>query len=288
MAVMTAIAKISGDVTYFLVQYVPEPFRKEATNVGLIATAGGQVAARFYADPGNDGRVIFGIAKKRLRYPKIYSQWVRFWRKELARGASGIREILDEPQINFRIIDGGTATDTGDDFLEDVATNLYLQLVDEKLERRPEVLRRHSMRLEFSIREELKTAGLFSRGIGVNHPILPGAAIDGACTEHHPSFRQDNGRPHVMQAIGFSISTSAKRISERAGATAFMFGDIKSAHSDAYSIAIVHITDDAEPQAVSRAEKMLASASDQIVHWDSDKERKAFIDERIAVAQSGK
>jgi hypothetical protein len=284
---MIAKAGHPGDAHYFLVQYMPEPFRKEGTNVGVIATIEDRISARFFAEPMNDGKVLIAMAKRRVRYPKIYRQWVRFWRREISRGHDGLEDIRNEPQVNFRIIDGGCAVDTGTDRIDEIADNLYAQLVDARLDRRPVELHRHSKRLEASIRGTMMGMGLLSEGLGMKHPVVAAGSIDGECTDHRPSFVQQNSRPYVMQALGFSFSDSPKRISERSSATAFMFSDIKKAHDAAVRISIVQFSDDADFSASERASKILTSASEIVVHWDSDLERKQFLDERIEIAHSG-
>lgn len=272
--------------TYYLVQYVPDPLRREASNVGVIVARGRTMTSRFFAEkPTSPGTIMQGEAKRRVLYPRIYEQWVKYWRAEIAKGLDGLKGVLEAEQINFQVITGGTVEHSGADRIDRIADELYLELVDAAKEMRPEKAGLSSKRLESDIRREFVKLKLTTKDMYNVHPIASSEYVAGKVTTHVPSFVQYNGRPYVMNAVGLSPSNSRRRMAEKTCATAYMFDDIHAKSNNAFTIAIVEsLTDDKDEE--NRAEQILHASSDQVVHWNIEDERREFLEQREQIARA--
>ena len=95
---------------FLRVQYLPDLFRDEPLNVGVVVRKEGELAAKFVGEmePGElDGRKLRSFGN-----PSVYSQWVRYWRKVLAtEGEDALQELVETSGAHFRVVPGGEVTD---------------------------------------------------------------------------------------------------------------------------------------------------------------------------------
>src|SRR4051812_47715751 len=99
-------------VEYLIAQYLRDPMRREAKNVGLIVTAGTDVIARFIGEQGETGEIDLRSTKW-TGHPKTYRKWLKFWRQELRRGTTELEDRLTRGNGgNYDIIPGGYVSDT--------------------------------------------------------------------------------------------------------------------------------------------------------------------------------
>ncbi len=278
------VQEMSGSVTYYLVQYIPDELRRESTNVGVILQRGQSITARFFAERHQSlGKVAETVARRRVRFPKIYGQWLKYWRNMLQHGEDGLTKILDAEQVNFRVFAAGTVEATGSAIIDDVADRVFMDLVDARSEARPDKSRATNARLQAAIAAEFRRRNLMTAGPFIKHPVLSGQQIPGTVAPHEPSFVQTNGMPRVMNAIGFPPSISRRGIADKAGATAFMMNDIKAMNPNSTRIAILESAS-SERDDVERADRILRSSA-RVVKWDDEKERGEFLEEVEDVAR---
>lgn len=96
---------------YLIAQYVANLARMEPRNIGIILWANGVVESRFLA--AKDAPFV--------RYPAIYTRWVKFWKEQLSRdeiqpikcaavprhSLEFLDALLKTQEGNYRLFDGG-------------------------------------------------------------------------------------------------------------------------------------------------------------------------------------
>lgn len=135
-------------VHFLVAKYIPDLRRMEPHNIGVIVWSGGEVAARFLAERGEqpgdvDGRSVPSFVTS----TNAYKQWVRFWRKELEKPAvrpleggeavsrssvDFLRVLASMSKGNFLLVESGMlldAVEIGE--LPDLADYLFHSLVEE-------------------------------------------------------------------------------------------------------------------------------------------------------------
>jgi hypothetical protein len=119
---------VSVDLPRFLIaKYVPDVFRNEPRNIGVVLWSPDGVAARFAGEkPDAPGEVDDAQIPPFVSSAEAYKQWVRYWRREMAKPA--IRPATGGPLTprgspdwpgalrqaglsNFLLADGGTLTE---------------------------------------------------------------------------------------------------------------------------------------------------------------------------------
>lgn len=285
---------MSSAARYLIAQYTPDLFRREPRNVGVLVDKGGNVAARFFGEvmPGEvDGRKLRGFD-----YPDVYRQWVEYWRDQLNRGQDGIMSVIHASRDHYRIVEGGELTDTGDDDPSLLADYLFSLLVSDggfaeaiALAEETEGGDARKIKLADEVEQVFKGMSILAGGdsdLLVRHPIQRQVPLQGRAVDvHRPDYMQENGRIYVMGVVDFNTSrTAAPR--ERAGRTAYMFTDLRNAHTTLNPISIVRLPEDGyENEDVFYGMKMLQAESDVVVWTDPD-QRATFIQERRQVAMA--
>lgn len=274
---MTATAK------FYIAQYIPDPFRKEPTNVGVIAMRDGKAAGKFFAE-NDKGGIIKANARRRVLHPGIYRQWIDYWKECVRRGEDGIAEALNEPRDNFRLLEGGSVSEIGEDTPNVIASCLYRRIVAEEADARP-ASARLMPRFEKTVYEFFKQYNLLTHNLGVQNPIVAHQPVTGSVVPHIPSFVQKNGHLIVMQTVYVGKATTRRTIMERAGYTANMFKDIEAVHPGAEAIAIMNVDVDIDhSDDVDRLSKVVADAATQVVDWRDEPSRFRFMQDRIRIA----
>jgi hypothetical protein len=284
---------MSKVATYFIAQYVPDLFRREPRNIGVLVEKDGRVAAQFLGEiqPGElDGRKLRGFD-----YPHVYRQWVEYWRDQVYRGDKGIETVVRTSRDHYRVIHGGELTDTGEDSVDKLAAYLYSLLVSEGgfakaiANSDDEMADVRSPKLEQDVESAFKRLSILAgspNDLLVRHPIRKNVQLRGRAVDiHTPDFVQENGRLYVMELVDFSTKrTSLPK--EHAGRTAYMFSDLRREHAHIDPIAIVQLPDSGyESEDVYYGMKMLRAESNVVVWTDPD-EKGRFLRERHEIAMA--
>ena len=73
---------------FLIPKYVPDVFRNEPRNIGVVLWSPHGVGARFVGErPDTPGEVDTAEVPSFVASPDAYQQWVRYWRRELAKEA---------------------------------------------------------------------------------------------------------------------------------------------------------------------------------------------------------
>lgn len=279
---------------FLRVQYLPDLFRDEPLNVGVIVRKEGELAAKFVGEmePGElDGRKLRSFGN-----PSVYSQWVGYWRKVLAsEDEDALQELVETSGAHFRVVPGGEVTDVGEDPVGSVADYLYSVLVSpggfaEAIRAAAEEEgAEESGQLEEEISDELVGRNILEGAaeVAVPHPVLRRPVIRGEkASDHRPAYVQRlNGRLDVMEAIDLT-GYFRSRIKHHAGWMAYMFEDIRRRREGTQTIAILRWSDEAAEDEERRYARSLAEVeATHVVDWTDRLARMAFLEERQRVAE---
>lgn len=275
-------------VRYWICQHTPVPFRREPRNVGVIARKDGQMGARFLGQ--NHAGELDGRSLRGRQDADAYRQWVRFWMRAVER--QDVEALLTAGGSHYQVVEGGEVTDTGDDHVLKVVKYLFAALVAEggfaeALNPDPATATR---RLEQEVTQQFREVNLLSGHgpqLDLPHPIEHKARDVAGKSEidYKPTFVQQNGRLSLFEPIDL---TSPKRalVEDRAGSIAYMFDDIREVRPDLEPISLVRAEPgDLENRSVRVALRKLENES-EVVFWNEEAAREAFIRRRAEVARS--
>lgn len=276
---------------YHIFQMIPDLFRREPRNVGVVAELNGHFAARFLGetDVGDmDGRKI-----RSLPEPAVYRQWISYWRRTLNSGGVDALVTARTRPGHFHMICGGEVTDTGEDSVSAVADYLYSLLVSEGgfSEAVGEgVPKEVNTTLIEEVEQELARLNILeSAGEQVSafalHPVQRRVEVRGANNApYRPPFVQRNGALYVIETADLD-TRQRSRIREHAGHAAYMFSDLRRELKDQmHAISIVYGTEDTlDDEAAAFTLNVLANES-EVIHWWKENERGSFLEERRRVA----
>jgi len=277
----------NGTVRYYIVQHVPDLFRRESRNVGVIVQRAESRRAKFFGER-SDGK-LDGRSISCFDYPLVYRQWVKYWRRCIERGGDCEKRLMRPNGDHFNVIDAGAIQGAAGDSLDDVCHYAYSMLVSdgglaEALGSRKGALEatenlRNDVASEFRSREILGGRSLF-----VPHPVLAQQLVQGETQSHTFSFAQQRDGWTVMETVNFS-TTQKQSAKDHAGWAAHAFGDTKRRWKDrVHPIAIIRCTDsDRENELVRYAIDMLKQES-HIIQWEDKAARQEFLSERERVA----
>lgn len=268
--------------TYWIARYVPDTFRNEPRNVGVVVALNGVVAARFLgerADGVFDGRLLRGLS-----HPQVYGQWRAYWRSKL--NVPALERISRKASGNYYLSSGGEVTGTGADSAGEVCAFLYDLLIgggpvdafDWQVVEDSEADLATDIASAFE--KEHIIAG--SSEIFVRYPVIKDLEVDGMTVKHKPSFVQPNGVLHVFEHIDFN-KTKANKTRDRAGWMAYMFSDIKDRSENARAFSLIRPEHGGGAEQIEYARAMLGHES-ELVNWSDENERGRFLAERRRVA----
>lgn len=259
------------DTTYYILQHIPNRFRHEAFNVGLILQRGKALRARFMGElPSGE----FSKAHlKSFLNAGVYEQWVEYWRYELQTPETAIQEIEKAAIGDYRLLKAGSV-EVSNETLPQMLKRLYKLIVESKVEKpaKPKVLLK-------AVASALKDRHILNQS---PHPVVTGRVINAGGVPYTPDFVQENGTLYVMQTVDGRLSKT--RIGERSGASALMFREVRSTVGDSKPVKAISILDNFEAnEEMKRARKILERDSDVVI-WSNPKERRKFLEQREAVA----
>jgi hypothetical protein len=283
---------MSSAVEYLIAQHVPDVFRQEPKNLGVIVRRGHTVEARFFGErsPG----MIDGRSLRAFQFPDVYRQWVDFWRRRSSAPGDPFRELEGANAAHFRVVSGGEVSDVASaDPLADVANYLYSMLVSEGglMEALGGAEDGDSpvLSLRDAVAEELSHLNLLAGADEelplVRHPVRRGVTLKGYADEpHHPAFYQDDGRACIIETVDFTVHDK-ERAKDHAGLASYMFGDLRrSALRNAETIALIRSTPADEDYSTVRYGLSLLRNESTLVNWAEDGTRASFLADRTRIA----
>ncbi len=99
-------------------KYTPDVFRNEPRNIGVVLWTPDEVAARFLGEkPDAPGEVDEAAVPAFVASVAAYKQWVRYWRREVAKLSTTSPDQLDSIRqtgpSNYSLADGGVLLEFG-------------------------------------------------------------------------------------------------------------------------------------------------------------------------------
>ncbi|WP_432090531.1 hypothetical protein [Streptomyces sp. NRRL F-5630] len=115
---------------WYLVKYVPDPFRDEPKNIGVVVEDNGHGVVRFIGqrDGGFDGRRVRGL----VRSPRTLKAWIEYVEYHLATGTFGeqVHRLSSRAGQNYRVDFRGTVNSPGSATeMSALADDLFTELV---------------------------------------------------------------------------------------------------------------------------------------------------------------
>jgi hypothetical protein len=213
-------------ITYFIAKYVDDLARNEPANVGLLATDGEHIVARF--DGEGDGESIdLRKVRHRISGSHAYRAWIHFWREAIkdpaqigadcATPVDLLKHLAEAGSRDFYIEEGGAILlDAEEQPLEETARELYEKLVREPDPPSPLSLQEKSRRVLAAAGAPLEDQHRFRKQFTVE------LDVDGVSVEHEVSYAVMNGNWHYLQEVPFD--PGKPRVSRKeASHCAFLF-----------------------------------------------------------------
>lgn len=233
---------------YVICQYMPDPFRREPRNVGVIVKHGGQVLHRFA------GESTSGIDARRVRWihdSQAYRQWVRFWTKNCTQ-QDWKERLLSSGKRHYYVIDGGCLLGSEQHEAEKVVDYLFAVLVDNAgLDQLLHDTVDNELNREFKVEVSalFRQQGLMSNQISSGHgAIFADRDLFGLTQPHRFAFVQFNGHKRPMELFDFD-RTPRKTLEYHAGWARNAFLDVCKADQNVQPFALV-----APPESIQKRE----------------------------------
>lgn len=119
---------------FLIAKYIPDVFRNEPRNIGVVLWTPDGVVARFLGEkPDAPGEVDDAGIPEFVNSKHAYKQWVRYWRRELAGATAESTDCLDSicrtGGGNYLLADGGVVSDFKPSRMPDLLDRLFNQMV---------------------------------------------------------------------------------------------------------------------------------------------------------------
>lgn len=127
--------------SWYLVKFVPDLFRNEPENIGLIVVSHGDVASRFRGQDAA-GRVDGRKLPRRFPPVDIYRGWIDYLLRVAERGELDVRLERLSRRIDSIVVErrGSLFGNLAEVSAEDAVRQLYPMLVDEPVEREKDIV----------------------------------------------------------------------------------------------------------------------------------------------------
>jgi hypothetical protein len=184
--------------SWYVVKYVPDVFRNEPRNVGVVVTREGRGEARFIAEDGGriDGRRVQGAVSS----VKAFKAWVEFLRYHLEAGTfeSQLDKLSLRSRANYYVEKRGVLLDeVPDERLHELVENLFRDVVRDQRDKQPASLDELANRLLF---KQLALPPGKKIEKGVRYRI----DIRGVTRELNFDYRYDNGKTTILEKISLA------------------------------------------------------------------------------------
>jgi hypothetical protein len=267
---------------YFICQYMPDAFRKEPRNVGVIVHWHDSVTAQFIGETAND---IDGRGLKWIHDLGVYKEWVRFWKRTIKENLPNLGDRLFETsRTNYFVVSGGAVDQVGNDDITQVCEFLYSTIVsrngiDDLVEE--EVTETPRIRLRRNVSTWFRKAGIFGTQSQVVAPVLEDQDIFGSAKPHTFAYAQKS-RDTIRPIEIFDMESGQKdQIRYHAGWARFAFDDVRNSHSsinvDAISIVIPAVS----PSKIEVGEYCLDVLRDssRVIDWSKGPEKDRLLED---------
>ncbi|MDB2686981.1 hypothetical protein N9Y42_07185 [Mariniblastus sp.] len=282
-------ANENNSIDYYIVQHVPDLFRREARNVGvIIEDANGNLDGQFFGE-STSGK-IDGRSVKQFENADIYLQWVKFWRRTMRKDTSSeekIRRLVRPNGEHFNVVKGGAIKVPINDELKDVCNYAYSMLVSDKglydfLNARDSRLKQKQLNEEALV--EFQKLGLLSSSLTVKNPIFPNASVKGKSRVHEFSFFQGGEYSTPIETFNFQ-SSNTKAPKDHAGWARYAFGDVMDKIENVRPIAIVRADESQRKSKTYDYSTGILAEVAEIIDWEDSDQRESFLDERLSLAK---
>lgn len=180
-----------------IAKYIDDFRRWEPRNIGVIVVSDG-IEARFVGER-DDGRIDGRVARPYVGDTDIYQEWVKYWRRVLKEGPSGIKEALLRSTDNYWLTETGEVW-VGDESASVMARRYFDELIGRVSEPESETA---SLRLKPAVERLLEEAGIasdpsFTRDKRVQAMGKPNVS-------YRFQYYWENGRKVVGQRVPLSL-----------------------------------------------------------------------------------
>lgn len=213
-------------ITYFIAKYVDDLTRNEPDNVGILASDGERIVARFDGEDDAD-HIDLRRVRHRITGSHAYRAWVHYWREAIKDPASvGVecnsptdlmQQLVETASRDFYLEKGGTILlDADERSLEETARELYERIVREPDPPSPMSLQEKSRQALAAAGAPMEDEARFRKQFTV--PLI----VDGVTVDHEVSYAVMNGTWHYLQEMPFD--PGKPRVSRKeASHCAFLF-----------------------------------------------------------------
>jgi hypothetical protein len=228
-----------GRAKYLIAKYVPDLFRNEPINVGVVLWLDGQVGSKFISEK-SDGKLDLRTAPTQIVSKPTFRQWVNTWRKMIEADAAkiiGTRETI--LKTDERFLDaikssgqGNYALEHGGQLLEEVKSsefsNVLNYLFERLVEDRTDEIQNQNAK---DIRNDLLRAG----GLNADRRVIADKMVPcviGSRTVHHEfHLYVGNGAPVALAQV-IPLTDHARSVKKTAESFAYRFGTAKNFYRD--------------------------------------------------------
>lgn len=195
---------------WYLVKYVPDPFRNEPRNVGVVVTQSGRGASRFLAE--HDGRVDGRKLGAAVGSSRAYKAWIEYIRYHLAEGT--LEDQVDKINLralsNYVIERRGVLLDEADpDELFRTADDLFRSLVQDEPEEKPPSLDELADKILF----EKLSPGVSQK---IERNVKYAVSIRGVATELDFDYRHVGPKMTLLERVSLNDRdrNASKRVND--------------------------------------------------------------------------
>jgi hypothetical protein len=249
---------------YLIVKFIPDLFRNEPRNIGVIVWTPVGTAARFIAEKQQclgdiDARCLPGFLTSAAA---AYRQWISYWRHQLKEtliqsARSALKGNVDSPAYlevlkqsskgNFQLMSGGEVLDPlpPDSTPQDLADYLFKTLVDESFNDDPKDPDLQTVMDRILSESAIKNAPGFHNDYEVECKL--GSATD----RFKFSFAFQNGNLNLFQKV--TLPRQLPKMEKNVHATAWMFEQaVRADHiSKENGFALIYVTPEQKAEAAT-------------------------------------
>ncbi len=268
---------------YYICQYMPDAFRKEPRNVGVIVRWHDAVESQFIGETPND---VDGRGLSWIRDLGAYKEWVRHWKKIVRDNPANLEDrLFGTSKTTYYVVSGGAVDQVGNDDITRVCQFLYSTIVSrlgiDELVEDEEAIESPKIRLSRSVSTSFRKAGILGSRANLIAPVFEEQYIIGKTKPHRFAYAQTSSttlRP--IELIDIETG-NLDQIRYHAGWTRFAFADVRDSHEsvevDAVSIVIPALSP-ARRELNEYCLDLLKSAS-RVIDWTVDSDQSRLIED---------
>ena len=221
---------------YLLAKYIPDLYRFEPRNIGVIVWSPLGVEARFLAEfPNRPGEVDGRFIPNFVASANAYKQWIRYWRDAITgaflRPLGGgevvssssprfIETLQQTARGNFVVVDAGSVLDEiSEEELPTIANQLFAQLIEINTVEDPRDIGFEELCDSLMLQSELKQ----HRNFHNRYPVT--CTVRGVDEEFFLSYAISNGTLERAYQL-FQIPKGRAQLQKNRDATAWMFDSL--------------------------------------------------------------